>query len=187
MRFGCIFCVEGLRRWLQEGTEKVRRRYGEGMEKSSPGSDKSVIYILSHANRGGLIDRPLGYWTIYNWTSGDAVSFMMEPLLNPGDILSAGDEASSLWSQLVFQMLNDTSQPITSLSSINGPIFYGADGQPHLATAKDVVRSQALQNKLYDAVRDYIDKVVSVPRDMNNIDHPQNVGNSSTKAARYLP
>ena len=121
------------------------------------------------------------------WSACDAVSFMMEPLLNPGDILSAGDEASSLWSQLVFQMLNDTSQPITSLSSISGPIFYGADGQPHLATAKDVVRSQALQNKLYDAVRDYIDKIVSVPRDMNNIDHPQNVGNSSTKAARYLP
>ena len=121
------------------------------------------------------------------WSACDAVEYMMGPILHPGEVLSSDDSGSSMWAQVVMQMLNDTSKPITDVSQINGPVIQTADGGLRYATAKDVVRSKQLQEELYNAVRDYIDKIISVPRDMNNKEHQQHAGDSGDKGEYYLP
>ena len=121
------------------------------------------------------------------WSACDAVDFMMSPILKPSDVLAADDYSSAMWSQLVLNMLNDTSQPLADLSQIQGPVIFDNAGNARFATAQEVVRNKDLQDQLYDAVREYIDSIISVPRDMSNNQHPQHVGESSEKSPYYLP
>lgn len=118
------------------------------------------------------------------WSACDAVDYMMKPIDETNEVLAMDDKSSAMLGRVIYELLNDTSKPATK---INGPVIYDEAGNPHLATAKDIARSRYLQDQLYAAITDYINKIVSTPRDMMNIQHPQNVGNSSQNAPYYLP
>ncbi len=110
----------------------------------------------------------------------DAVSYMMEPLTDPNAVLSMSDKEAQSWSKTMYRMLNDGSR-----QSFTGPAMYDESGKLVLVSAKDIVRDPQLRDQLYQSVTDYLTTALRAATDINQISHPQNAGNSSTKASYY--
>ena len=150
-------------------------------------TDDSSVWQADASMLGDLVWNALKQPRYRNgWSACDAIDYMLSPILHPGDVLAANDSNSNMWGELVMQMLNDTSVPLYSASQISGPVISNAEGGFRFASAKDVVRSEALQDALYQAVTDYLNDIISVPRDMNNGDHQQHVNDSGSKPQSYL-
>lgn len=121
--------------------------------------------------------------TAGQWSNADAVYYMMEPILNPSEALMMSDEQQVLWAEIAYTLLNGDDE----VGSVQGPLIGLPDGGFRLATPVDIVRSPGLQNQLRTAVTQYINDVISVPRDELLQQHIQSLGNTSSHPQPFLP
>ncbi len=120
--------------------------------------------------------------TAGQWSNADAVYYMMEPILNPSEALTMSDEQQVLWAEMAYTLLNGDD----GVDSVRGPLVGLPDGGFRLATPVDIVRSPELQNQLRAAVSQYINDVISVPRDELLQQHMQSLGNTSSNSQPFL-
>jgi len=120
-----------------------------------------------------------------SWSMADAVNFILRPLTNPEEVMSMTDEQSNAWTRIAFSLLNDKSLPMWE-GGIRGAYTYNQNGDLQLVGAKDVVRNQQLQDQVYESVVDYINTLMSVVRDRQEITgNPRS--SSNDKARPYIP
>lgn len=86
----------------------------------------------------------------------DAVQFLMKPILDPQGTLLMDDASASLWSNLMFELLNNTSAPIVSP---NGPVVRSGNSI-YPVDARAVALSKQYRDVLYKAVGEYIDNAI---------------------------
>lgn len=118
------------------------------------------------------------------WSNSDAVYYMMEPIMNPAEALSMTPEQQRLWTQIVYTILNGDGE--INPYDLRGPVINYPDGNFRLATPDDIVRSPELQSALRGDVTQFINDVMSIPRDAMMQQHMQSTSNTSTKAEPYL-
>lgn len=114
------------------------------------------------------------------WTVCDAVNYLMTPFLNPVAMAQMSDEDSVSWAQGMYTILHD----MFGDKDMQGPMVF-ADGRAQLVTGKDIFYNSALKNQLYSAVVSYINYALRAAVDINQHNHSQNVGNTSTKPSSY--
>ncbi len=119
------------------------------------------------------------------WSACDAAYFLMMPILDSSKVLRMSNEQSALWGSLMYEMLNDPDAPINSAADIVGPV-YSNGSDIRLVGAKDIVRDRNLKSQLIGAVEQYIDSVLSVPREQIVQQPMQGVSSTSTHPTTYL-
>ena len=156
------------------------------ISKSKPGEFTADAEMLGDLTWNQLKD-PINEEPYYGMSMCDAVSMMMEPIMNPEEVMSWSDAQSEEWLSTVLSVLNgsDMSRYQTT-GYLSGPMF-SEDGQVSVVSPQDIIRYPQLQDKLYRDITTYINEQLSNTRDLIQQNHAQYTGNTSTNAQTYLP
>lgn len=148
----------------------------------------SLLYNAISQNTTGLtwdyvernlgINRPRG--NARNFTENDVMYCMLDPLMNPQEVMRMTPEQEQNWMILMSQLMS----------------YYGADGQPYSyipvihnagrpATPKEIVVTPELQQQLYQGYTEYANSLLGVPRDIVNTQPMQTMSKSGANPATY--
>ena len=113
------------------------------------------------------------------------VAALMFPIEHPAMALDYSDEEAEAWSTFMYSALNKYDSTDENYV-IKGPKVYDEKtGKDSLVTLKDIVHNRSLQAQLYAAIIERMNDIVSIPRDLIQIEHPSSVG-ESTGARFYM-